>query len=224
MPTCLFLTIFILSSLIHFLQADVGHVTESRIDKMKRFISSPLARRKSGSNTSSESNKLDHKIFGTPIEIVAHLTLNESSDKNNLGKQFCIPFVLQRLCQYIKNNSGFMQEGLFRTSGNAKLIERLKCHFDTSGDAPLESEGDIPSAAALLKLFFRELPVPLIPNHLHSSFIEIVQDTINREFIYIIDVHVLVYVFACNSNNLFYYLFRNLLQQKSDRRSIKASG
>lgn len=63
--------------------------------------------------------------------------------------------------------------GLFRVSGNAKLVDRLRNTFDQFGDAPLETDGDVPSAAALLKLFLRELPEPVIPLHVHSMFIEI---------------------------------------------------
>lgn len=50
---------------------------------------------------------------------------------------------------------GMAQEGLFRISGNAKLIDKLKASFDSQGDAPLEQEADIASAAGLLKTFFR---------------------------------------------------------------------
>lgn len=50
---------------------------------------------------------------------------------------------------------GIAQEGLFRISGNAKLIDKLKMSFDSQGDAPLEQEADIASAAGLLKTFFR---------------------------------------------------------------------
>lgn len=66
-----------------------------------------------------------------------------------------------------------MQEGLFRVSGNAKLVEKLKQSFDLTGDAALETEGDLSSAAALLKQFLRELPQPLIPNG--SQFLDVVR-------------------------------------------------
>ena len=140
-----------------------------------------MIRQKSGSSTSPERvTKTNHKIFGTPIEIILNLNLNKSPFNSDIPKNDGVPFVVKRLCHFIKDNSGFLYEGLFRTSGNAKLIEKLKSHFDTFGDAPLESEGDIPSAAALLKLFLRELPVPLIPYRFHSSFLEIFQDKFNR--------------------------------------------
>lgn len=49
----------------------------------------------------------------------------------------------------------------------------MKYSFDLTGDAPLETEGDLASAAALLKQFLRELPQPLIPNGL--QFVDVIR-------------------------------------------------
>ena len=66
-----------------------------------------------------------------------------------------------------------LQEGLFRISGNAKIVDKLKQSFDNNGDAPLETDGDLAAAAALLKQFLRELPQPLIPNG--SQFLDVIR-------------------------------------------------
>ncbi|OQR74410.1 protein FAM13A-like, partial [Tropilaelaps mercedesae] len=84
--------------------------------------------------------------------------------------------IIHRLCMFIEMR-GMAQEGLFRISGNAKLIDKLKASFDSQGDAPLEHEADVASAAGLLKTFFRELPEPLIPPKMYSSFLEATQST-----------------------------------------------
>lgn len=84
-----------------------------------------------------------------------------------------IPFILTRICGYIENTGGISQEGLFRVSGNARVVEKLKQSFDSVGDAPLESDGDLAAAAALLKQFLRELPQPLIPNS--SQFLDVIR-------------------------------------------------
>ncbi len=52
-------------------------------------------------------------------------------------------------------------------------MEKMKFSFDSTGDAPLEAEGDLASAAALLKQFLRELPQPLIPNGL--QFVDVIR-------------------------------------------------
>lgn len=90
-------------------------------------------------------------------------------------KEAGIPFIVCRLCTFIETNSGLYQEGLFRISGNVKLVDKLKHQFDDTGDALLEDVGDVPSAAALLKLFLRELPDPVVPSHLNQPFFDAVR-------------------------------------------------
>ncbi|XP_035209208.1 protein FAM13A-like isoform X2 [Stegodyphus dumicola] len=135
---------------------------ESRIDKMRKFLSSPLMRKK--------PSVLQLKTFGIPLDILLQRTPSDHS----------IPFIITRLCQYIQR-TGLTQEGLFRISGNARSVERLRASFDRSGDAPLETEGDVPSAAALLKLFLRELPDPIIPLAMHCQFLNAVKDKDKEE-------------------------------------------
>ncbi|KAG8178715.1 hypothetical protein JTE90_024837 [Oedothorax gibbosus] len=137
---------------------------ESRIDKMRKFLSSPLTRKKPSSGQC--------KTFGTPLDSLLQRSPSEHS----------VPFIITRLCQYILK-TGLTHEGLFRISGNARSVERLRVSFDRSGDAPLETEGDVPSAAALLKLFLRELPDPIIPLTMHREFLNAVKDKEKAESI-----------------------------------------
>ncbi|KAL3244664.1 hypothetical protein MRX96_018641 [Rhipicephalus microplus] len=129
---------------------------ESRMERVRKLLGSPLARRKSGT--------LALRIFGAPLD--------------SLAQQGSVPFVVVRLCQYIEN-TGMGQEGLFRVSANARLVEKLRWSFDQSGDAPLEAEGDVTVAAALLKLLFRELPEPLMPTDMHQAFLDAIQVTVH---------------------------------------------
>lgn len=126
------------------------------MERVRRLLGSPLSRRKSGT--------LALGIFGAPLD--------------SLSQQGSVPFVVVRLCQYIEN-TGMAQEGLFRVSGNARLVDKLRWSFDQSGDAPLEAEGDVAVAAALLKLLFRELPEPLVPAKMHRAFLDAVQTTVH---------------------------------------------
>ncbi|XP_076365640.1 protein FAM13A-like isoform X2 [Tachypleus tridentatus] len=131
--------------------------SESRMDRLRKLLSSPLSRRKSTSCPA--------KTFGVPLEALV--------EKNS--PQGSVPFVVNRLCSFIVEN-GLKQEGLFRIGGNARLIEKLKAVIDQTGDALLETEGDVPSAASLLKLFLRELPEPVVPASLCPEFLNAVRN------------------------------------------------
>ena len=127
------------------------------------------------SSSSSFSNNVDDSCqnSSTSFSMLPSSTSSTGTSSSNssnysntgpLGSPCIIPFIVTRLCNFIEINGGITHEGLFRISGNAKLVDKLKQSFDTTGDAPLEIEGDLASAAALLKQFLRELPQPLIPN------------------------------------------------------------
>ncbi|KAG1673807.1 Protein FAM13A [Nymphon striatum] len=128
---------------------------ESKLRRMKRFLSSPLTRRKS----------VCYKTFGT--------SLTDLFKKNPDSE---VPAIVKRICKYLEEN-GLTQEGIFRVSGNVKTIEKLRHRFIEAGDANLEEESDVFSAACLLKSFLRELPDPVIPNLLSPHFIAAHEET-----------------------------------------------
>lgn len=66
---------------------------------------------------------------------------------------------------------GLECEGVFRTSGNQKLVDKLRTSFDRSGDVDLEACADVGAAAGLLKLFLRELPEPTITESASSDML-----------------------------------------------------
>ena len=58
---------------------------------------------------------------------------------------------------------GLYYRGLFRLCGSVARTRQLRQRWDQGERVDLEHEGDIPTVASLLKLFFRELPVPIVP-------------------------------------------------------------
>lgn len=73
-----------------------------------------------------------------------------------------IPRIVVRMALFIETY-GFHVEGLFRLSGgNPRLVERLKCSIDRTGDADFEGCGDVTSVASLLKIWLRDLPEPVV--------------------------------------------------------------
>ncbi|KAH6945131.1 hypothetical protein HPB50_007408 [Hyalomma asiaticum] len=122
------------------------------MERVRKLLGSPLARRKSGT--------LALRIFGAPLD--------------SLAQHGSVPFVVVRLCQYIEN-TGLPTKGVFGSDPREDII----FSFDQSGDAPLEAEGDVAVAAALLKLLFRELPEPLVPTDMHQAFLDAIQATVH---------------------------------------------
>jgi len=51
-------------------------------------------------------------------------------------------------------------------------VEKMRSSFDRTGNADLEEAGDVMAVAGLLKLFLRELPEAVIPEHLTKLFVQ----------------------------------------------------
>lgn len=78
--------------------------------------------------------------------------------------------------QFIENN-GMTTVGLFRIPGTATAIKKAKTVYNQcNGNYPKISEFGFMQpndAAGLLKMFFHDLPEPLIPHELYYKFINI---------------------------------------------------
>nr|XP_039266547.1 uncharacterized protein LOC120341990 [Styela clava] len=82
-----------------------------------------------------------------------------------------IPIVIDKCIEEIEKR-GMDSEGIYRVSGFHDDVQELKLAFDRYGnDVNLSVYEDINIVAGGLKLYLRELPVPLIPYNLYSRFI-----------------------------------------------------
>ncbi|RVE75519.1 hypothetical protein OJAV_G00017670 [Oryzias javanicus] len=84
------------------------------------------------------------------------------------------PMVVDMCIQEIEAR-GLQSEGLYRLSGFSELIEDVKLAFDRDGEkADISSSAyeDINIITGALKLYFRELPIPLITYDAYPRFIE----------------------------------------------------
>ncbi|XP_070786602.1 N-chimaerin isoform X2 [Enoplosus armatus] len=84
------------------------------------------------------------------------------------------PMVVDMCIQELEAR-GLQSEGLYRISGFSELIEDVKLAFDRDGEkADISSNAyeDINIITGALKLYFRELPIPLITYDAHPRFIE----------------------------------------------------
>ncbi|XP_047459150.1 protein FAM13A-like [Mugil cephalus] len=100
----------------------------------------------------SEPDLTPRPVFGVALE-----TLQEH------GQVVCgIPLVLRDMVDFLDKN-GMQHRGLFRLCGSVVRTRLLRQRWDRGERVDLECEGDVPTVASLLKLFLRELPVPVVP-------------------------------------------------------------
>ncbi|XP_032296797.1 rho GTPase-activating protein 33-like [Coturnix japonica] len=78
-----------------------------------------------------------------------------------------VPQVLQSCSEFIKQHG--VVRGIYRLSGVTSKIQRLRHEFD-SEQLPELSVRDIHSVSSLCKMYFRELPNPLLTYQLYAKF------------------------------------------------------
>ncbi|KAM9827732.1 active breakpoint cluster region-related protein [Neosynchiropus ocellatus] len=96
-----------------------------------------------------------HPVFCFPLEIVAQ------------HEGVLVPHVV-RCCVEEVERRGLDEEGIYRVSGNASEINSLRGFFDTNLREALTrmKSAEIHVVSGTLKLYFRELPEPLVPPEL----------------------------------------------------------
>ncbi|KAK2191607.1 hypothetical protein NP493_50g04042 [Ridgeia piscesae] len=108
---------------------------------------------------------MKERVFG--CDLGEHL-LNTGHD---------VPLVLKSCAEVIEAEG--IVDGIYRLSGVASNIQRLRNEFDEDRVPDLEAEvyqQDIHSVSSLVKMYFRELPNPLLTYQLYDKFAEAVHD------------------------------------------------
>ncbi|XP_076998984.1 protein FAM13A isoform X2 [Tamandua tetradactyla] len=125
-------------------------------EDMKKIVAVPV---------SEQRESTYKKLFGVSLQELQQQGLTENG----------IPTIVWSIVEYLTRH-GLSQEGLFRVNGNVKVVEQLRLKYENGLHVELGKEGDICSAASLLKLFLRELPESVITSALYPRFIELFQD------------------------------------------------
>ncbi|XP_017719291.1 PREDICTED: protein FAM13A-like isoform X3 [Rhinopithecus bieti] len=126
-------------------------------EDMKKIVAVPL---------NEQKDFTYQKLFGVSLQELQRQGLTKNG----------IPAIVWNIVEYLTQH-GLTQEGLFRVNGNVKVVEQLRLKFESGVPVELGKEdGDVCSAASLLKLFLRELPDSLITSALQPRFIQLFQD------------------------------------------------
>ncbi|KAI9230704.1 MAG: hypothetical protein DHS80DRAFT_11991 [Piptocephalis tieghemiana] len=114
------------------------------------------------SSATAQSYVNPKPIFGIPLE--DHLKRD----------QIQVPTILVK-CAHAVEEHGIDSQGIYRMSGQTSKIKALKALFNRDSDLVDLTQGDwlldINIVSGVLKLYFRELPEPLLTDHLYPQFI-----------------------------------------------------
>lgn len=125
----------------------------------RSFLLSRPSRRKL-----KQTGILKERVFG--CDLGEHLM--------NTGRD--IPLVLKCCTEFIEEHG--ILDGIYRLSGVTSNIQKLRLAFDEDKIPDLSDEAilqDIHCMASLLKMYFRELPNPLLTYQLYDKFVAAVQ-------------------------------------------------
>ena len=115
--------------------------------------------------------------YGTPLD--------ELIEAEALPDPIPVPIVVKQ-CTSALDRFGLNAEGLYRHSGTPTEIAALKHAFDTSpqsldlSNPARHGISDIHAVAGALKLYFQELPDPLLTTALHKELLAAVANTSNE--------------------------------------------
>uniref|UniRef100_A0A1I7UA27 Rho-GAP domain-containing protein n=1 Tax=Caenorhabditis tropicalis TaxID=1561998 RepID=A0A1I7UA27_9PELO len=107
---------------------------------------------------------------------------NENLESLCASSSSGIPVYLEMCIEFIENNGGFEQEGLYRVPGNQTHLAEVEKRFLKSGIFDVSSfDTPVHVAATALKSFFSCLPEPLISTNYHSRWKQIMMSSDDHE-------------------------------------------
>ncbi|XP_072326253.1 active breakpoint cluster region-related protein [Scyliorhinus torazame] len=135
-------------------QSTVIEMNGIEVELSMKFTSRDLSLKRTPSKKQSG-------VFGVKINVV---TKRERSK---------VPYIVRQCIEEVEKR-GIEEVGIYRISGVATDIQTLKSAFDmnTKDVLVMLSDMDINAIAGTLKLYFRELPQPLLTDRLYPAFVE----------------------------------------------------
>ncbi|XP_004377551.2 beta-chimaerin isoform X1 [Trichechus manatus latirostris] len=155
---------------------------------LREKVSRRLSRSKHESRKTSVTNE-EHTAVEKISSLVRRAALTHNDNHFNYEKthnfkvhtfrgphwcEYCANFMWGLIAQGVQC-SGLKSEGLYRVSGFTEHIEDVKMAFDRDGekaDISANNYPDINIITGALKLYFRDLPIPVITYDTYSKFIE----------------------------------------------------
>jgi hypothetical protein len=89
------------------------------------------------------------------------------------------PVVTDSIAQIMKR--GLKEEGIFRIGGSHAALQDYKARYNSGEEVDLSKEPDINNVSGLLKMYLRELPEYLFPDHLLPLMVNAMEDPTEGE-------------------------------------------
>jgi len=135
-----------------YVQGNVPDVKKVRSSFMRKILSSegPVI------STAGQPNVKANAVFAVPLE---KLMERQKEKYPNLD----VPILLPILSFFILKMNGLKTEGIFRVPANANDVKFVRDKFDEGDYAVTNATNNVHTPCALMKLWLRELPEPIIP-------------------------------------------------------------
>eukprot|EP00048_Salpingoeca_helianthica_P011974 m.173364 g.173364 ORF g.173364 m.173364 type:complete len:892 (-) comp15305_c0_seq1:324-2999(-) len=142
----------------------INTYAESCLKRLER-VQQTGAKRGSKNPTIEEVNHAQASIIRPPVFGSSLEEVMESQQEKHPNAR--VPLVIKTLAQAILDHNGPQTEGLFRVPGDIDSVNTLKLALNQNNPLPPLSDPHVPGSA--LKLWFRELPHPLIGHDLYEE-------------------------------------------------------
>ncbi|ORZ06908.1 hypothetical protein BCR42DRAFT_383630 [Absidia repens] len=110
-----------------------------------------------------------NQVFGIPLD--------EAVKVCRISHDYELPALVYRCIEYLEAKDAAQEEGIYRLSGSAAKIKKLKEKFNQEGDVQLldmeEYNHEVHAIAGLLKMWLRELPGSVVTMDLLNDFLHI---------------------------------------------------
>ncbi|CAO3590290.1 unnamed protein product [Absidia cylindrospora] len=110
-----------------------------------------------------------NQVFGIPLD--------EAVQVCRISHDYELPALVYRCIEYLEAKNAAQEEGIYRLSGSAAKIKKLKEKFNQEGDVQLleleEYNHEVHAIAGLLKMWLRELPGSVVTLDLLNDFLHI---------------------------------------------------
>ncbi|ORX56426.1 RhoGAP-domain-containing protein [Hesseltinella vesiculosa] len=127
--------------------------------------------------TLSPDERGPKQVFGIPLD--------EAIQVSRVAPEYELPSIVYRCIEFLEAKDAAQEEGIYRLSGSAARIKKLKEKFNQEGDVQLldleEYNHEVHAIAGLLKMWFRELPGSVLTMELLNDFLQ-VADVEDRQY------------------------------------------